>query len=173
VLLKLFDLLIAVSYGIVIIVSATASVVATKLLGVIATSWGISESSGLLRDTLQVATVVAILLLDTVILASMIRLLSGVPIPWRRLAVGSFLGGIVLGGMKIGGTYLLAGTSQNPLLASFAIFIGLLIWFNVACRVYLLAAAWIAVGMKDLGLEARDAGWIFTARSRRATPPSP
>ena len=165
VFVKVYDLLIALSYGVVIIVSATASVIATRLIGVIATNLGIAETSTTLRGTLQVGSVVVILLMDTFILASLIRLLSGVPIPWKRLFVGSFLGGIVLGAMKIGGTYLLAGTSENPLLASFAVFIGLLVWFNLACRVYLLSATWIAVGMIDLGLEAKDSGWIFGRRA--------
>jgi membrane protein len=168
VLLKIYDLLIALGYGLVIIVSATASVIATKLIGIIATWAGIAETSLVLRGSLQVGSVVLILLMDTFVLASMIRLLSGVPIPWKRLFVGSFLGGIVLGALKIGGTYLLAGTSQNPLLASFAVFIGLLVWFNIACRVYLLSATWIALGMSDLGLEAKDSGWIFASRAKRA-----
>ena len=167
VLLKIYDLLIAVAYGILIVVSATASVIATKLIGIVATWAGIAESSTLLRGSLQGASVVLILLMDTFVLASLIRLLSGVPIPWKRLFAGSFLGGIVLGAMKIGGTYLLAGTSTNPLLASFAVVIGLLIWFNIACRVYLLSATWIAVRMRDLGLEAKDSGWIFGRRANR------
>lgn len=167
ILLKIYDLLIALGYGLVIIVSATASVIATKLIGIVATWAGIAETSILLRGSLQVGSVVLILLMDTLVLASMIRLLSGVPIPWKRLFVGSFLGGIVLGAMKIGGTYLLAGTSTNPLLASFAVVIGLLVWFNLACRVYLLSATWIAVGMSDLGIEAKDSGWIFGSQAKR------
>lgn len=167
VLLKIYDLLIAVAYGIMLVVSATGSVIATRLIGIVATWAGIAESSTALRDALQVGSIVVILIIDTLVLASLIRLLSGVPIPWKRLIVGSFLGGIVLGAMKIGATFLLAGTSQNPLLASFAVVIGLLVWFNIACRVYLLSATWIAVGMSDLGLEAKDAGWIFGSRAKR------
>ena len=167
VLLKIYDLIIALAYGIVIIVSATASVIATHLIGNVATWVGIAETSILLRDGLQAGSIVLILLIDTFVLASLIRLLSGVPIPWKRLIVGSFLGAIVLGGMKIAATFLIAGTSQNPLLASFAVVIGLLVWFNVACRVYLLTATWIAVGMSDLGLEAKDSGWIFGSRANR------
>jgi len=163
----MYDLFIAVAYGIIIVVSATASVIATRLIGIVATWAGIAESSTVLRDWLQVGSIALILLIDTFVLASLIRLLSGVPIPWKRLFVGSFLGGIVLGAMKIGATFLLAGTSQNPLLASFAVVIGLLVWFNVACRVYLLCATWIAVGMNDLGLEAKDSGWIFGRRANR------
>ena len=44
---------------------------------------------------------------------------------------------------------MLGGASNNPLIASFAVFIGLLIWFNLVCQVVLAAAAWVAVGIKD------------------------
>jgi membrane protein len=168
ILLKVYDLVIALGFGLVILVSAISSVIASQLIGILATWAGVSESNTVLRGSLQVASVILILLVDTFVLASMIRLLSGVPIPWKRLFVGSFLGGIVLGAMKIGGTYLLAGTSTNPLLASFAVVIGLLIWFNLACRVYLLSAAWIALSMSDRGIEAKDSGWIFASRTRKA-----
>ena len=47
------------------------------------------------------------------------------------------------------GNSLLGGASNNPLIASFAVFIGLLIWFNLVCQVVLAAAAWVAVGIKD------------------------
>jgi membrane protein len=80
------------------------------------------------------------------------RLLSGLQIPWRRLLAGAMLGGAGLGVLKVLGSALLGGASRNPLLASFALIIGLLIWFNLLCQVILLAASWIAVGMADVGL---------------------
>ena len=52
------------------------------------------------------------------------------------------------------GSALLGGASNNPLLASFAVIIGLLIWFNFICQVILIAASWIAVGMADRGMVA-------------------
>jgi membrane protein len=54
--------------------------------------------------------------------------------------------------MKILGGALLGGATNNPLLATFAVIIGLLIWFNLVSTVTLLAASWIAVGMNDSGI---------------------
>jgi membrane protein len=34
--------------------------------------------------------------------------------------------------------------------------VGLLVWFNLVARIYLLAVAWIAVGMDDAGITALD-----------------
>jgi membrane protein len=47
---------------------------------------------------------------------------------------------------------LLTLTSSNPLLASFAVIVGLLIWFNLTCAVILLGAAWVVVSATDAGV---------------------
>jgi membrane protein len=44
----------------------------------------------------------------------------------------------------------LAGAGRNPILAPFAIIIGLLIWFNFVSQVYLVSAGWAAVREADL-----------------------
>jgi membrane protein len=44
----------------------------------------------------------------------------------------------------------LAGAGKNPILAPFAIIIGLLIWFNLVSQVYLVSAAWSAIREGDL-----------------------
>jgi len=93
------------------------------------------------------------LVLDTAVLAALFRLLSGLAIPIRQLIVGSLFGAIFLGVLKVLGTSLLGGASRNPLLASFAVIIGLLIWFNLVCQVILLSGAWIAVSVADKGIE--------------------
>jgi membrane protein len=54
--------------------------------------------------------------------------------------------------LKVLGNALLGGASRNPLLASFAVIIGLLIWFNLISQVILLSASWIAIGVADDGI---------------------
>jgi membrane protein len=75
-----------------------------------------------------------------------------VHIPLRFLAQGSLLGAFALGVLKVLGTALLGGATRNPLLASFAVIIGLLIWFTLICQVILIAACWVFVSMKDAGV---------------------
>ena len=41
------------------------------------------------------------------------------------------------------------GDPRNPLLATFAVFIGLLLWFRLVGIITLVAAAWIAVAAQD------------------------
>jgi membrane protein len=93
--------------------------------------------------------------------------LSGIPIPPRRLFGGVALGALALDGLKIAAGYALTSTGHNPLFASFAIFVGLLIWFNLACRVYLLTVAWIGTGLEKDNVIANDLGWIVPPRSSR------
>jgi membrane protein len=54
--------------------------------------------------------------------------------------------------LKVLGTALLGGATNNPLLAGFAVIIGLLIWFTLICQVILIAACWVFVAMKDVGV---------------------
>ena len=82
--------------------------------------------------------------LDGLVVLVMLRLLSGVDVPWRGLVGGAVVGGIGLTLLKVLGTTLIAGTTSNPLFASIAIVVGLLAWLNFMSRVVLLAAAWSA-----------------------------
>jgi membrane protein len=63
--------------------------------------------------------------------------------------------------LQVFSTELLAGAGRNPILAPFAIIIGLLIWFNLVSQVYLLSAAWAAVRDEDLKADpaATTNGW--------------
>ncbi len=150
-LLKVKDFGIAIGFGLVLLVSAAISVASTEALGFLFSLIGVEDDSLLQIVVARVVGLAIVLALDTLLLAGLFRVLSGIPIPFRRLLVGCLLGGAALGVLKVLGTTLLGGASRNPLLASFAVIIGLLIWFNLICRVILYAASWIAVGMSDRG----------------------
>lgn len=148
VLLKLKDLGLAAGFGALLIVSTVLSVVSTLAFDTVLEWLGIRDSttSGIVG---RVVTLGVMFLLDAVVLASLYRVLAGVRIPLRRLRQGALIGAVALGGLKILGNSLLGGASNNPLLAGFAVFLGLLIWFNLLCQIVLACAAWIAVGIKD------------------------
>jgi membrane protein len=94
-----------------------------------------------------------VLIINTVTLSTMFRVLSKVYIPWKRLAGGSILGAIALGVLQALGGLLFTSTS-NPLLQSFVVIIGLLLWLNVSSAIILIAASWIAIGMADHDIPA-------------------
>jgi membrane protein len=152
VILKLKDLGLAVGFGLVLVVSAVLSVAGSAATGILLDAVGIGSDSVAATIAGRVVTLAIMFVLDALVLGMLFRVLSGVHIPWSRLRGGVLLGALGLGILKVLGTALLGGARSNPLLASFAIIIGLLIFFNFVCQVILLSASWIAVGMKDRGI---------------------
>jgi membrane protein len=93
---------------------------------------------------------VFVFVIDTIVLAALFRFLSRAAIQWRRLWGGSLLGGAALLSIQLLSSLLIGGAARNPLLATFAVFVGLLLFFRLTSIVTLAAAAWIAVGAADL-----------------------
>lgn len=151
-LLKLKDVGLGIGFGAALLVSSALLVLSTQALNSVLGFVGIDEDSVLGTVAGRGLGLLLMFLLDTAALAALYRLLSGLSIPWKRLLAGALLGAAGLGVLKVLGSALLGGASRNPLLASFALVIGLLIWFNLICQVILLAASWIAVGMTEAGL---------------------
>ncbi|MBC7725687.1 MAG: YihY/virulence factor BrkB family protein, partial [Burkholderiaceae bacterium] len=153
-LLKVKDLGLAAAFGVAIIVSTVLSTASTVLIGGALDLIGVGSNSIAAQVLGTIIGLALVLALDTVVLAALYRVLSGVRIPFRRLVGGALIGGVGLGLLKALGNTLLGGASTNPLLASFAIIIGLLIFFNLVCQVIHIAASWIATGMVDAGIPA-------------------
>ena len=156
-LLKLKDLGLALGFGAALLVSAALSVGSTAALEWVLGLVGIDSDEDVARYSVRILGLFIVFALDTVVLGTFYRLVSGIAIPIRRLIGGSLIGAAALGVLKALGSALLGGASSNPLLASFAVIIGLLIWFNFICQVILLGASWIAVGMADRGIAADPA----------------
>jgi len=153
-LLKLKDLGLALAFGAALLLSAVLSVASTAALTTLLDWVGLDERSTPSVVLARGTGLFIVFLLDTAVLGAFYRIVSGIAIPIRRLLGGSLIGAAALGVLKVLGSALLGGASSNPLLASFAVIIGLLIWFNFICQVILIAAAWIAVGMADRGIAA-------------------
>ena len=147
-LLKAKDLGLAVGFGALLLLSAGLSVVGTLALEAVLQWAGIRDST--LSTVLgRTVTLSVMFLLDAFVLGMLYRVLAGVKIPLHHLWRGALLGALALGGLKVLGSSLLGGASNNPLLASFAVLLGLLIWFNFACQAILLGASWITIGVTD------------------------
>lgn len=154
-LLKLKDLGLALAFGAVLLGSAALSVVSTSALGEALRWVGIDSESVAGLIAVRAAGLLIVLVVDTIVLGAFYRIVSGIRIPLRLLAPGALLGAAALGVLKALGSTLLGGATSNPLLAGFAVIIGLLIWFNLICQVILVGAAWIAVSADDKGVDLR------------------
>lgn len=155
VLQKIRDLFLALAFGLVLIVSALVSIVSTQAVTLFLQLVGLTSDS-FWSDTLtRFSGLLISVILNIFTLGAMFRVMARVAIPWRNLFFGVLLGALVLAGLSALGGVLITGATKNPLLATFAVFIGLLLWFNLVSRVILLSASWIAVGMFDSGLSPR------------------
>lgn len=151
-IVKLRELALGLVFGVLLVGSALVSLASTAALSAIFGLLQIEQNSFWYDASARLIGIVVVLVIDTLTLAGLFRVLSRVRIPRRRLAAGALLGGIGLGAIKLLGGALLGGATNNPLLATFAVIVGLLIWFNLVSTVTLLAASWIAVGMNDAGI---------------------
>ena len=151
-LLKARDVLLGVGLGVVLIVSAVLSVAGTSATGYLLGLAGVDPDSVLATVVGRVVTLAIMFPLDAAVLAALYRILSAIRIPRRRLWAGALLGAVGLGVLKTLGSALLGGATNNPLIASFAVLAGLLIFFNFVCQIILIAASWIATGLEDAGI---------------------
>ncbi len=152
-LLKLKDLGLALGFGLAMVLSAGLSVFSTAALSSVFDWLGVDQESDLAIVTARAVGLLIVLVLDAVVLGTFYRIVSGIHIPFRQLAQGVLLAAIALGVLQALGSSLLGGATKNPLLASFAVIIGLLIWFNLICQVTLVGATWIAVSSDDDGVD--------------------
>lgn len=153
VLAWLKDLGLALAFGAALLLSASLSVVSTTATAGFLDGLGVEAESAAARLVTTVVGILLMLVLDVAIMAAFFRIVSGIRIPFRVLWQGVVIGAVALGVLKVLGSSLLGGATSNPLLASFAVIIGLLIWFTLICQVILLSAAWIAVSATDAGLD--------------------
>ncbi|PWC04818.1 YihY/virulence factor BrkB family protein [Agromyces badenianii] len=149
VLLKARDFLVGFGFGAILMLATVLSVATTSFLGWVLDIMGLSADSGWSEFFVQAGAIIVVFVIDTLALAVMFRFLSGATMPWRRMWVGSLLGSAALSVLQLLGSTLISGASDNPLLATFAVFIGLLLWFRLTSIVILVAASWIAVEASD------------------------
>lgn len=155
-LLKLKDLGFAIVFAVVLLISMAMTVASTAALGFVFDLLGLDNASPFAEIVGRIIGLVVVFFFDTLVLAGIYRILSGVPIPFRQLLPGAAIGGAAMGVLKALGSTLLGGATSNPLLASFAVIIGILIWFNLICQVVLIVASWITISMNDAGIDPRQ-----------------
>lgn len=153
VLLKLRDFFGAVVFFVAILVSASLTVVSSGIFREVITFFGVSDDSWFVSTLASLASYSLMFVVDVVIIAGIHRYLAEVDVPFWVLIKGSVIGAALLFGLKLLANYVFGNLGANTLLASFAFFAALLLWFNLICRVLLLASSWIATGQDHtLGL---------------------
>ncbi|WP_082979013.1 YihY/virulence factor BrkB family protein [Arthrobacter sp. B6] len=147
-LLKLRDAAILLLLGVALVISAGASLVFGTAAGWVSDFLRLDPAfSGPLTTSVKIGVP---LVLSWVTAVVMFRLAAALKLSRRALLEGTILAAIGTTILQVFSTELLAGAGRNPILAPFAIIIGLLIWFNLVSQVYLVSAAWAAIREGDL-----------------------
>ena len=142
------NLLLAIAIGGGFVLSAGATFVGTSFVGGVLDWLGVSES-WLAEFATRTVSILVVFLLDMALVALAFRTLSGVRPRARSLWTGAFLGALGLIVLQQLSSLFVSGAGSNPLLASFAALIALLLWLNLSAQVILLAGTWIIVGERD------------------------
>jgi membrane protein len=153
-LLKLGDLGLSLAFGIALLLSTALSVASTGALSWLLALAGIPDAATGETIAATLLGLSIVFVFDAFVLGMFYRVASGVTIPRRALITGSVVAAVALGVLKVVGSTLIGGAVRNPLLASFAAIIGILVWFYFVSQVIVFAASWIAVGMADRNIPA-------------------
>jgi len=142
------NLLLAIGIGAALGVSAGATFLGTWGADIVLGWIGMADA-GLSDLASRVVSVVVVFALDTCVVAVLVRTLSGLRPSARSLWTGAIVGGVGLTVLQELSGLFVRGASSNPLLASFASLVALLLWFNLSAQVILIAAAYVVTGVEE------------------------
>lgn len=148
-MLKARDFFAALVFGGAMLVGAVLSWVGVWALEQAFHLLGWSTGSMIFSVSVRTVSIVVAFVLDATALALLVRFLTGTSLNWRSIWPGALLGGGAMVVLQLGAGLLLSRVPSNPLLASFAVIVGLLLWCRWLAIVVLMAASWIAVTASD------------------------
>lgn len=143
------NLLLAIGIGAAFLASAAITFFANAGIGVLSDWLGTSGEGPLTIVGTRAVSILIVFVLDAAAIAVLFRALSGVKASFRTLLPGALLGAVGLSVLQQLSSLFVAGAGSNPLLASFASLIALLLWFNLSAQVILIAGAYIITGVDE------------------------
>ncbi|WP_433329071.1 YihY/virulence factor BrkB family protein [Spirillospora sp. CA-294931] len=150
---KVWDGAVLVFLGVTLILGIAVSTVTTQATNTVLGWVGLDDVTGA-GTALRLLSLAVAIAADTVIFLVLFSRLSGTRAPWRRIIRGALFGALGFEFLKQIATLLLGHTTQNPVYASFAVLVGLMVWMNIVSRFALFAAAWTATRMVVLHADA-------------------
>ncbi|NYF27892.1 MULTISPECIES: YihY/virulence factor BrkB family protein [unclassified Microbacterium] len=160
------NLALALGIGLAFVASAALTFVGQLGVEWIADLLGLPADSAAVAWTVRLLSLLVVFALDAVLIIGVFRVLSGV-----RPAAGSLWPGALIGALgllvlqELSGLFV-GGATSNPLLASFASLLALLIWLNFSTQVMLFACAYIVTTEEERSdrVHARFAATTFPQR---------
>ncbi|MGQ0630083.1 MAG: YihY/virulence factor BrkB family protein [Sporichthyaceae bacterium] len=140
---KALDALVLVLLGSALLLSLGLSSVVTLATGATVDVLHLPDGT-LVASVVRAAAIAVAITGSALLFAVMFWRLSGMHLPRRRLIHGAVLAGVTFEALKLSATLLLGHTMRNPVYATFAVAVGILVWINLVARATLLVAAWTA-----------------------------
>lgn len=148
-LLKSLDFLAAVVFGAGLVLGTALGTIGTWALEFAFNLIGLGDATAISSLTVRLVTIGILYVVNSMLMAGLFRFLTGTQLTWRRIMPGALLGAAATSVLQLGFGLFLGYTPSNPLLATFAVFIVMLLWFRLIGIVLLVAASWIAVAAQD------------------------
>jgi membrane protein len=161
------NLLLAVAIGAGLAAAAAATIIGTAGVDLVADLFSVPADHPATPVVAASVGVIVTFVLDAAVIALLFVALSGVKPPAKVLWAGALLGGVGLTVLQQLSSLFVGGASSNPLLASFASLIALLLWINLSAQVILIASSYIVTGTLEHADRVRAAHAASTMLERR------
>ncbi|EPD86779.1 hypothetical protein HMPREF1529_00308 [Microbacterium sp. oral taxon 186 str. F0373] len=149
VLLKARDFFAATLFGLALVAGAVLASVAAGAIELLFQLFQWPDYSDWVWVTGRIASGAVAFAINTAAIGALIRFLTGTSLRWRLILPGAALGGAAMVVLQYGAGILLSYSPSNPLLATFSVFVGFLLWFRLVGIVILVAASWVALTAQD------------------------
>lgn len=143
------NLALAIGIAAAFIAAAAVTFLARIGIGFVTDLLGLPSDAEAAVWGIRGASLIVVYALDVMLIFGIYRLLSGQRAPARSIWAGALLGGVGLLVLQELSSLFVGGATSNPLLASFASLLALLIWMNLSSQVILIACAYITTGAED------------------------
>ncbi|WP_223586649.1 YihY/virulence factor BrkB family protein [Microbacterium sp. OVT16B] len=161
------NLLLAVGIGAAFVLAAFLTVTGRVGITWISGLLGLPADSAVAEWSVRLVSLLVVFAMDAALIAAVFRLLSGLRVSRRTLWTGSLLGAVGLLVLQELSGLFVGGAGSNPLLASFASLLALLIWLNLSAQVILIACAYIVTLHEEQGDRVRSRYGATTFEARR------
>ncbi|MFB3977755.1 MULTISPECIES: YihY/virulence factor BrkB family protein [Microbacterium] len=155
-LLKARDFVASLLFGVALLVGALLGSITTGAVDLVLGWIGWTRETAWWSVGARGVSLLVAFGVNTLALASLFRFLTGTALTWRRTWPGALVGSAGLVLLQVAAGFLFVYTPSNPLLATFTVLIGFLLWFRLVGIVILVSAAWIAVAAADRDMPLRS-----------------
>ncbi|EPD83610.1 hypothetical protein HMPREF1529_02992 [Microbacterium sp. oral taxon 186 str. F0373] len=166
-LVLLRNVALAVVVGVALVASALVTMLGTAGLDLVAQWFGVARDGVAIAWGTRLLAILVTFVLDAAVIAVLFRVLSGVRAPAKALWTGAVLGAVGLTVLQLLSGLFVGGASANPLLASFAALIALLLWINLSAQVILIATAYVFTLVEEQDDRVRTRYGASTFAQRR------